>query len=418
MATPLKQPQDAVQITDGEPLEAQDAGAQSDPSWFFPASHERSPEMLAERYRSQVASPMAPGYAELLETRRDFADTAAHSRRELANRPALQRPRRPGRQRPISGYSRLSLTGVYVLAAVAAVAAGGTAGYVAAKHQDIIDGASRLYASAREQAPSVEGVAVAAADPQVTAAPSKKPIQIAKLDVADASGHLNTEIPLSVSAQPAFTGQDLIVKISGLPDTAYLTAGSRRNDKSWLLPLSDLSHANLVVTAAPKPTIDLTIAAVEAKTGELASPAREMTVAIAEPVKIIQASAPPANATLKPADDAKPGEASAIPAPMPQSVTAVTAAAKVTALIDQGHVALAANDVVKARQAYAAAYALGSADGAIGMARSYDPDVIGKTRVAEADAMLALSWYQRADAAGHADAKPALSRLAPAAGAP
>ena len=59
----------------------------------------------------------------------------------------------------------------------------------------------------------------------------------------DLSGNANSMIPLMLSAEPGDAGQDLILKLSGLPADAYLTAGTRDGDGWELVTKGSNAHA-------------------------------------------------------------------------------------------------------------------------------------------------------------------------------
>ena len=107
-------------------------------------------------------------------------------------------------------------------------------------------------------------------------------------------------IPLALNAEPAFENQELAIKITGLPASAYLTAGKKISDNTWILKDGEEDGINLFVPQSDTPKFDISISAIETNTGELAAPVKEMTVAIDdvkvedEPaLQITPASAPP-----------------------------------------------------------------------------------------------------------------------------
>ncbi len=122
----------------------------------------------------------------------------------------------------------------------------------------------------------------------------KKPVRIPRVDVADASGALNNPIPLELAAIPADPEIPLALRITGLPNDAYLTKGKEVADGEWLLKPSEIAGVKLVVPNAQSSQLDLAVAAVEEKTGAQAAPPREMTVALdLTNVTVQPASAPP-----------------------------------------------------------------------------------------------------------------------------
>ena len=129
---------------------------------------------------------------------------------------------------------------------------------------------------------------------------AKKPIAIASLAVSDVTGTLNSMIPLALNAEPAFESQELAIKITGLPASAYLTAGKKISDDTWILKDGEEDGINLFVPQSNTPKFDISVSAIETNTGELAAPIKEMTVAIDDVkledetvLQITPASAPP-----------------------------------------------------------------------------------------------------------------------------
>ena len=119
---------------------------------------------------------------------------------------------------------------------------------------------------------------------------SKKPIAIASLAVSDVTGTLNSMIPLALNAEPAFENQELAIKITGLPASAYLTAGKKISDNTWILKDGEEDGINLFVPQSDTAKFDISVSAIETNTGELAAPVKEMTVAI-DDVKVEEETA-------------------------------------------------------------------------------------------------------------------------------
>lgn len=333
--------------------------------------------------------------------------------------PAL--PRRAG----------LSLTQTFLVAATMALAAGAGVGMVNARFFLPTDGSgTALPLSAVEPAVAEAGIATpppalpAVTNGQPAAAPqttiiTKKPVPIATLEVADVTGQTNSYIPLALRAAPAGLNGDILLKISGIPDGAYLTSGRKEEDKIWALTLNDLKDVKLVVPEANQPQLDLAVAAFEPKTGELAAPVKTMTVAISN-ATIQPASAPPpqqVRAAPQPKATLVPAEAAPAPIPPPKTVNLASQipdiAPETRQLVLDGDEALRSGDVKAARSAYEKAWSKGAADGAFGLGRSYDPVALSSLDIPKAkpDKAKALTWYQRAAAAGNEDAAAAIVRM-------
>jgi hypothetical protein len=249
----------------------------------------------------------------------------------------------------------------------------------------------------------------------------KKPVSTATLQVADVTGETNSLIPLALHAEPGGPDTDMLLKISGVPEGAYLTSGHRQDDQIWALSLAETRDVKLVVPQASNPQIDLAIAAFEPKTGELAAPVKTMTVALKD-VVVEPTSAPPPGQATAPASAATstlPGANAGLPVviPPPHSVNLALAMPETAAtqqLIGKGDQLLGGGDVQSARKAYERAWGNdGSAAAAFGIARSYDPLVLASLarNNGTADKDQAVRWYQRAALGGNADAAEAIVRL-------
>jgi hypothetical protein len=291
-----------------------------------------------------------------------------------------------------SGSSRFVL-----FAGVTAILAGGAIGFAMTKYDQIVATTDSAVAFMGTLMPAKAAPPVV---PDRETTISKKPISIASLKVADVSGSLNSNIPLGLEADPAFATQELALKISGLPKSAYLSAGTKISDTTWLLKDGEENGINLIVPQSDTAKFDVSVAAIETKTGELAAPVKEMTVALDDAsLQIAPASAPPETATLKNAEPAVPDAAAAIPLPV---AAKPVLSAEVSGLLEKGDSLFKAGDMVIARQFYSRAFEMGAADGAVGVARTYDPAVYSTMNVQgiAPDAIQAAEWYEKARVAG------------------
>jgi len=112
---------------------------------------------------------------------------------------------------------------------------------------------------------------------------SGKPIKTASLVVADATGSVHAGIPLKLSLNTDSKMALVEVKIMNVPGDAVLTAGKRRSDGVWILQPGDLKNVALVMSSDRRTPLRLDVELVEAKTGQLLSPTREIRVAITAP---------------------------------------------------------------------------------------------------------------------------------------
>ncbi len=328
-------------------------------------------------------------------------------------------------------------------AAIAAVVAGSTLGFALTKKEEIGTTATRTLAYIGAMLPAEQPPKLIAPAQQETGGTviAKKPIATASLDVSDVSGGLNTSIDLLLRADPAYQDQDLSIRISGLPDDAVLTAGRKIADNTWLLTDEDLAGVKLVVPHAEVPVFDLSVAAIETSTGELAAPVREMKLALtgvleASPaaksanqsvvgqqpapapaatpasVQITPVSAPPETATL-PVTTIAPTVASPVPAPDAAVIVKPPQSPEVQGLLQKGDVLLKSGDLVMARQFYLRAHDQGAVEGALGVAKTYDPAVFKELDVQGIvpDASQAEQWYRKASLSGLPEAVNALARF-------
>lgn len=371
--------------------EADMAADRPAPTWFPQTLRPLPPEDLADRYRA-LRTEAYPERGRL----RDHADNDADYRQPRRAK-AIRRPDEEMR----SGAMRAP---VYVAAGFCAALAGGLIGYGATQYHAIGDKAASMLALVTPDSAAVAEPRQAAL-PETTVTITKKPVSTATLDVSDVSGGINSLIPMMLHAEPAIGGEDLILKISGLPESAYLTAGHKAGETGWQLAAAEADGVKLVVPRATEPKYDIAIAAFEAKTGQLAAPIKEITVAIDSPeITIAPASAVPETVTIK---------SSAIPAPQPDQVASIAVSTEAQSLAAKGDILLKSGDLAMARRFYEQAFAKGSVAAAVGAGKTYDPVVYAALKVQglKPDPLRAMEWYMRASAAGNSDAAAAIEAL-------
>jgi len=398
------------------------------PRWVLSGDNpnDLSREELLARYRRQRGLPEDPFAAP-----RPPMPPRPKSVSRPAPKPPVQFKRvEPARQAPppkpglldaLRGRS-LNLGQTFALAAAMALASGAAVGVINAKFAGEEADATATTASTAplpveaNAAPLLQPVLKPAeaqpAEAQQSPAQTKR-VPTATLQVSNVTGETNSFIPLALHAEPAQSGGDMLLKISGVPEGAYLTSGRRGADKNWALSLRDLGGLKLVVPEAEVPAIDLSVAAIEPQTGQLAAPVKTMTVALSD-VVVEPAAGPPPNQMASLPGAAKAGYPAPIPPPRNINVSLASGiASDADQLSGQAETLLRGGDVSAARNAYEKAWEGGSSAGAYGLARSYDPVVLASLSVAGAkpDRELALQWYQRAAAAGNAEAAAAIVRL-------
>ena len=304
----------------------------------------------------------------------------------------------------------------------------------------------------------------AAPEQQDLATGDIKPIMTAKLEVADATGMADTPVDLDLRAVPGQAGQNLELRVSGVPEDANLSAGTRISPTSWSLKPAEAAIVKLVMPAQRSGDFELSVAAVEAKTGELVAPMQEISVKVGSSTSTKQAAEPPAPAEAKKdtdqivAEETVPApstpvveqlptetvERAAVPPPQvtaalnpqPEPIAAEPKAVPVEALptaaettksttpaadadqtrtlISRGDHLMSLGDLAAAREFYMEALKLGAAPTTllqVGM--TYDPVVYAANKVAglSPDKQMALDYYRQADRAGVAAASDAIARL-------
>ena len=292
-----------------------------------------------------------------------------------------------------------------------------------------------------------------------------KPIATAKLEVADATGIANTPVDLDLRAVPGQAGQDLELRVSGVPEDANLSAGTKISPTSWSLKPAEAAIVKLVMPAQRSGEFDLAVAAVETKTGELVAPMQEISVTVTSATPTEQAAEPPTPAAEKKdtdqivAEEIVPAPSAPVPVaeklptetieraavPPPQvtaalnpqpdpvaepkavPVEALPAAIETPkpeapaadndqtrTLISRGDHLMSLGDLAAAREFYMEALKLGAAPTTllqVGM--TYDPVVYAANKVAglSPDRQMALQYYRQADQAGVAAARDAIAKL-------
>ncbi len=396
------------------------------PSWFADDNNIDGSDHLAQRYRDRIAKQEAQRKAEteLMENYRRKLDARFKAAKALYDKPGNDNPpevklqtRRPtlplseivGRgQRHASENAAIADKSqttppnhswrTYITWAVLAVVSGSAIGFGFAHRDRLVllsqDGMNQAKATLASMSSTTPDTPA-----RVTSGSSvimKKQINMASLSVNDAAGTLNSMIPLALTARPSSLEQPVDILISGLPASAYLTAGHQVEEGSWRVKAPDMADLKLVVPQSVSPKISLDVAAVEQGTSNLAAPMQKLSVEFSD-VKIVPASAPPdaqgSNITVQTAPT-NSKEANTAVQPIPQPV-GTDLLSRADGLMNQG-------DVISARQYYMQAANAGSPRGILGVARTYDPKVFAEMKIEGLlpDAVKAAEWYKKAQAAG------------------
>ena len=394
------------------------------PSWLRQTFRPEEPAMLARRYGARY-EPVRAGHYDDDENNFDRApyqwgstslrdrvrggDDHRASRKPPGNGEA-RHDRRHESGHPARGIGRLSMRQSFAVASLGAVIAGGSIGLAASQ----IDFGSTSLPQTSAVAAVVEPVSTAALAvvPAAPAAGSGKSVLTASLDVSDISGALNQMIPLGLQLAPAVEGQKLALRIRGLPEAAYLTAGTRQAD-DWVLQPGQEKAAKLVVPEAAASTYQIEVSALEAATGELAAPAKIMNLSLDNPAAETAAATATANLAIY-KQPAPPNPE--LPAPIPAASEQATDVGSLAAadLVRKGDILLKAGDLAAARQFYQEAFEQGAIEGAVGAAKTYDPAVYAELNVQglQPDPAKALDWYKKAGTEGGAEITKAVARLA------
>ena len=288
---------------------------------------------------------------------------------------------------------------------------GGTAGWGFAN-------SDRILAILQHQLKSVQGSVAALSQtidpvkPRITETIiQKKAVSIATLDVNDVRGTLNSMIPLMLNAQAAEGAEPVELTISGLPRTAYLTAGIKNAEGHWTLKPSDISGVQLVVPQSDVKQFDIEVAAIEEKSGNLAAPVKAINVQL-EGVNTAAVN-PPATLTGEGKADVAlldpPLTVSPANSPPSTAVIQINAPSKIPAaqneaadFVVKGNALLKSGDIASARQFFMRASELGNARGTFGVAQTFDPKIYAALNVVglKPDAVQSAQWYQKAAQSG------------------
>jgi hypothetical protein len=422
------------------------------PSWFSRDLSTEAGTVLADRYRASrpesnlmVETPGPEAY-EAYRRRLEEKFSLAHSVHESAPEPLMadRRPTLPlsdihGRRRlyeqeqrehmvKTAPYKKPNSVWKPMLTYSTIAILIGTVGGFSFANMDKISG--YFHNSAGTSQLTLASLADVAAKPAPVVHETtiqKKAVSMASLDVNDVRGSLNSMIPLMLRAQAAEGKEPIALKVMGVPQDAYLTAGVETTKGNWLVKPADIAGVNLVVPQSSAQQFNMEVAAVEEKTGALAAPIKAMNVkldgiaaAVTPPLPLTQtgdgkaelaasttatdvaatiapANAPPETATIQ------SNQAAPIPIASPQASDLIS---KADGLLNSG-------DIASARQFYLQADNLGDAKGAYGVGRTYDPQVYAALNVQglKPDPAKAADWYQKAIDGGVDAAKNALSGL-------
>jgi hypothetical protein len=220
----------------------------------------------------------------------------------------------------------------------------------------------------------------------------KKEVTMASLEVNDARGTLNSMIPLMLHAAAGDEASPINIKISGLPPSAYLSAGQRSGVTEWTVKTTEMDGLKLVVPKADQNKLDLEVAALDQKSGALAAPVKSLSIALEEAPKEAPKAVAPPDVQIQP-----------VAAPPDTSGNNFNnTSADGADYVAKGDALMKTGDIATARQFYMKASQLGNAKGTLGVAKTYDPKVFAELNVQglQPDSAQAADWYKKASAAG------------------
>ena len=437
---PLEQ-QEAEALDEARKAAEEAVGPQA-PTWFSRNYQNQSPEDLAKAYEArrwsgehapeayaepQFAPIRTPSALEMTAFRRLLEERLQAEQNRRAPQPPVVNvnPQRvqpaPPRRQPLplselarhvpprpAGPAMPQMvpvvaggrgSGVVALAALGALLIGGGVGFGVSK----TDAIAAMWTSAVARVAALAPVPVAPPGPQLATADAgagggHKPLESVSLTVKNVEGTVNDPIPLGITTSETDMAAPIALKVMGVPENAYLTVGKELQRGEWLVQSNEIGRASLVVPAAASQQIGLSVAAVEAKTGELAAPMQEMTVALHPPgAQITPAGGPPE----------QPGDGKLamgnVPPPSPEA----------EGLLQKGRMLLESGDLDAARPFLTKAEGMGSGEAALALGQSYDPATFTRLKV---QGMLpnvdeARVWYEKAKARGVVEADAALATL-------
>lgn len=389
----------------------------ADPSWFLDLASDGLREDLSIRYRQSRNLPdPASRPVQVSRSRdrqlRDWIEAGPRPPDGFL-RGRLESAQTQSRIEAVRPRAELHLAWTFAMAAVVAGLCGAAAGVVNANFSSLKSVAFALIADTPPVTRSSETDAQLQALPTTQTMTSKKPIATATLDVSDVTGETNSLIPLALHAEPAFQDQDLVLRISGLPADAYLTSGHRSSDV-WTLATEDLRNLKLMMPEGSDSTIEVAVAAIEPKTGELAAPVKSMTIALSD-VVVQPVSGPPPGSMYASTHNPTPirGQLAAIPRPASMGIGLAALREAALQKAREADVLLAKGDIAGAREIYSKVWKTGTPEGAFGLGRSFDPVALAalKLSTSSADSTKAIQWYEHAARAGQSEAISAIVRL-------
>jgi hypothetical protein len=213
-----------------------------------------------------------------------------------------------------------------------------------------------------------------------------------RLLLRDDRGETNEMLPVGIEVDGSRAGVAIV--LSGLAPDSRLSAGSPLGVSGWRLDADQLEGLQIRpprdYVGAMNVMVDLRLP------GDRLADSKGLRLEwIARPpIRLITAVAPAASPPVA----APPATVPQAPAAEPQTASLHLDPAEVAILLKRGQDALNNGDFVAARLLLQRAAVAGSADGALALAQTFDPAVIGRLGAVgvAADAAKAREWYQKA----------------------
>jgi hypothetical protein len=265
------------------------------------------------------------------------------------------------------------------------------------------------------------GASPAVAETQLDV-PSSRLLQLVQLK---AEGHVAAQSAFNIAAIKGIAGQEIAVRVNlpqirepatpnarqpfilvrNLPAGVRLTTGMA-NGRIWILPLKDLNRLHLIAQPGVVGSFALEFTLIGIGNEKLAQQSVALDLLspnIADRVQTTGALA---------ATEARPSEQRSQRSP-PRTQGLTSEEERV--LLARGRELVQQGGISAARIIFEELAQKGSAQGALALARSYDPAYIPDPRMSAvaADANKALMWYRRAEELGSDEARARLAEIAP-----
>jgi len=266
------------------------------------------------------------------------------------------------------------------------------------------------------------GASPAIAETQLDLPPSRA-LHLVQLK---AEGPVAAQSAFSVAAIKGTAGQEIVIRVNlpqirepatanarqpfilvrNLPAGVRLTTGMA-NGRIWILPLKDLDTVRLIAQPGIVGSFALEFTLIGIDNQKLAQQSVSLDLLSPNIADQVQTTGAPA------AIEARPSEQRPQRSP-PWTQEGLTTEEE-RLLLARGRVLVEQGGISAARIIFEELAQKGSAQGALALARSYDPAYIPDPRMSAvaADANKALNWYRRAEELGSDEARARLAEIAP-----